>query len=80
MKTKMKKQISEILTSWQVLLKEAIELALDKLSAGLKIKHKNSQILYTLKSINKYESLLTTPEGDLILVPTQELLNDYELS
>lgn len=50
------------------------------LSPELKIKHKDSGILYTVDTIGRNEVILRTPEGDEIVVDDSTLENEYVLS
>lgn len=45
---------------------------------GLKLRHKKSNILYTLEEISPEKAKLTTPEGDTILIDEETLENEYE--
>ena len=50
------------------------------LSKGLKIKHKDSGLLYTIDSVSPDDVILKTPEGKLIIVDTDTLEAEYALS
>ena len=45
----------------------------------LKIRHKKSQILYTVDEVGPQDAILITPEGEKFMINSQELENDYEL-
>ena len=51
----------------------------DVLSPDLKIRHKKSQILYTIVSVGPRDIILKTPEGEDFLVDKDELEKNYEL-
>jgi hypothetical protein len=51
----------------------------DVLSPELKVKHKDSQIRYTIDSVGPRDIILRTPEGEQFLVSKEELENSYEL-
>lgn len=48
-------------------------------SPGLKVRHKGSQNLYTVKSVGPKDVILNTPEGESFLVDGPELEREYEL-
>lgn len=49
------------------------------LSPDLKIRHKKSQILYTVVSIGPQDIILKTPEGEDFLIDNEKLEDEYEL-
>ena len=49
------------------------------LSPELKVKHKKSQLRYTVSSVGPRDIILRTPEGDNFLVDKETLENEYEL-
>jgi hypothetical protein len=49
------------------------------ISPELKVRHKGSQIRYTVQSVGPRDVILRTPEGDTFLVNAEEIENDYEL-
>jgi hypothetical protein len=49
------------------------------LSPELKVKHKDSQIRYTIESVGPRDVILRTPEGETFLVSKETLENEYEL-
>lgn len=49
-------------------------------SDGLKVKHKQSGIRYTIVSVSPRDIVLKTPEGEDFLVDAATLENDYCLS
>lgn len=49
------------------------------LSSGLKIYHKKSGLLYTVKSVSPRDAILTTPEGEDFMVDKHELEQEYTL-
>lgn len=51
----------------------------DVLSPELKVKHKDSQIRYTICSVGPRDVILRTPEGEQFLVSKEELEAGYEL-
>jgi hypothetical protein len=51
----------------------------DVLSPELKVKHKDSQIRYTIDSVGPRDIILRTPEGEQFLVTKETLENEYEL-
>ena len=51
----------------------------DVLSPDLKIRHKKSQILYTIVSVGPRDIMLKTPEGEDFLIDKDELEKNYEL-
>lgn len=48
------------------------------ISPGLKVRHKKSQLRYTVKSVSPRDLILLTPEGEEFLVDAGEV-DDYEL-
>lgn len=69
-------------------LSEAIDMALTARPEGeekivvtpeLKVRHKKSQIRYTVSSVGPRDIILRTPEGEEFLVDAAELEKDYEL-
>lgn len=51
----------------------------DVLSPELKVKHKSSQIRYTICSVGPRDVILRTPEGENFLVDKSTLEQEYEL-
>lgn len=49
------------------------------LSRGLKIRHKESGLLYTVVLVSPDDVVLKTPEGEKFLIDTDTLENEYEL-
>jgi len=49
------------------------------ISKDLKVRHKKSQILYTVVSVGPRDAVLKTPEGDEFLIDKDELEKSYEL-
>lgn len=49
------------------------------ISPELKVKHKKSQIRYTVSSVGPRDIILRTPEGDEFLIDKEELEQNYEL-
>jgi hypothetical protein len=49
------------------------------LSPELKVKHKDSGILYTIDSIGPRDVILRTPEGEKFLIDADELERAYHL-
>jgi hypothetical protein len=49
------------------------------LSPELKIRHKKSQIRYTVDSVGPRDIILRTPEGEKFLVDKETLESEYEL-
>lgn len=49
------------------------------LSPELKVRHKKSQIRYTVSSVGPSSVILRTPEGDDFLVDKDELEKNYQL-
>lgn len=49
------------------------------LSNGLKLRHKESSLLYTIDSIGTQDVTLMTPEGQTIVVNFKTIDADYEL-
>ncbi len=45
----------------------------------LKVRHKKSQIRYTVSSVGPKDLILRTPEGEEFIVDAAELERDYEL-
>jgi hypothetical protein len=45
----------------------------------LKVRHKKSQIRYTVSSVGRSDVILRTPEGDEFIVDQPEFENFYEL-
>lgn len=64
------------------ILKEDVEHVLKNsaaISCGLKVVHKKSGILYTVKSIAPEDVILTTPEGEDFMVHKDEFEANYAL-
>jgi len=51
----------------------------DIISQDLKVRHKKSQILYTVISAGSKDIVLKTPEGEDFLLDKDTLENEYEL-
>lgn len=49
------------------------------LSPELKVKHKKSQIRYTISSVGPRDIILRTPEGEEFLIDQEELEQNYQL-
>ena len=49
------------------------------IAPDLKLRHKESQLLYTVVSVGPRDVVLRTPEGKKFLVDAAELEKDYEL-
>jgi hypothetical protein len=49
------------------------------LSPGLKVRHKKSQIRYTVASVDKESCVLKTPEGKNFLVTAKKMEAEYEV-
>ena len=49
------------------------------LSPELKIRHKKSQIRYTISSVGPRDVILRTPEGEEFVLDAQDLEQNYEL-
>ena len=49
------------------------------ISNDLKIRHKKSQILYTVVSVGPRDIILKTPEGEDFLLDKETLEDEYEL-
>ena len=70
-------------------LSEQVDLVMNsKVTAGekdpvispeLKVRHKNSQIRYTVSSVGPRDLILRTPEGEEFLVSKEDLEDGYEL-
>lgn len=66
-------------------LKETIDVMMkspdgkDLLSPELKVRHKNSQIKYTIDSVGPRSVVLRAPEGTKFIVDASEMENSYEL-
>ena len=51
----------------------------DVLAPELKVKHKDSQIRYTISSVGPRDVILRTPEGETFLVSKETMEAEYEL-
>jgi hypothetical protein len=51
----------------------------DVISQDLKIRHKKSQLLYTVVSVGPKDMILKTPEGEEFLLDKNTLEDEYEL-
>lgn len=51
----------------------------DVISKDLKIRHKKSQILYTVVSVSSKDIILKTPEGENFILDKETLEDEYEL-
>jgi hypothetical protein len=65
-------------------LEEAVNKFRDAHKQGLigtetKVRHKGSQLLYTVHEVSPSELILRTPEGKLFAVSAQEFEEEYEL-
>jgi len=49
------------------------------ISKDLKIRHKKSQILYTVVSVSPKDIILKTPEGEDFMLDKETLEDEYEL-
>lgn len=49
------------------------------ISQDLKIRHKKSQLLYTVVSVGPRDIVLKTPEGEEFLLDKDQLEDEYEL-
>lgn len=49
------------------------------IGVGLKIRHKESQLLYTVDSVSPRDAVLQAPEGDKFLVDKTSLEDEYEI-
>lgn len=49
------------------------------ISNDLKIRHKKSQILYTVVSVSPKDIILKTPEGENFILDKETLEDEYEL-
>lgn len=49
------------------------------ISKDLKVRHKKSQILYTVVSVSPKDIILKTPEGEDFLLDKETLEDEYEL-
>ena len=49
------------------------------LSPELKVRHKKSQIRYTISSVGPRDVILRTPEGEEFIIDSAELEDSYEL-
>ncbi len=71
-----------------IALSEEIDLTLktkvdgeekEVISQDLKVRHKKSQLLYTIVSVGPNNIILKTPEGEVFLLDKDELEDAYEL-
>lgn len=51
----------------------------DLISVDLKVRHKKTQFLYTVKSVSPNDVVLRTPEGKDFIVDNDELTQNYEI-
>lgn len=49
------------------------------ISQDLKVRHKKSQLLYTVVSVGPRDIILKTPEGEEFLLDKDQLEDEYEL-
>lgn len=49
------------------------------ISQDLKVRHKKSQLLYTVVSVGPHDIILKTPEGEEFLLDKDQLEDEYEL-
>lgn len=49
------------------------------LAPDLKLRHKKTQLLYTVVSVGPRDVVLRTPEGKKFLINSEEIEKDYEL-
>ena len=49
------------------------------IDAGLKVRHKKTQFLYTVDSVSSRDVILATPEGDKFIVDKETLEQLYEI-
>lgn len=60
--------------------KEKTSLPFDTVSIGLKIKHKETGILYTVNRVSPGAVTLRDPEGMFFVIPNASIEAEYELS
>lgn len=51
----------------------------DVLSPELKVKHKDSNLRYTIDSVGPRDVILRTPEGEQFIVSKEQLEDEYRL-
>jgi cell division protein YceG involved in septum cleavage len=51
---------------------------INPIDSDLKVRHKKSQILYTVDSVSPQDVILVTPEGEKFMISAEELEKDYE--
>lgn len=49
------------------------------ISQGLKVRHKKTQLLYTVAKVEAHDVILKTPEGKMFSISKDELEKDYEI-
>lgn len=49
------------------------------LAQGLKVRHKDSGLRYTVDSVGPHDVILTTPEGETFLVDGPDFEEEYQL-
>lgn len=74
-----RERLAELAKDIDVLLKTKDGGQQNALSAGLKLKHKKSGLLYTIDSVGPRDAILRAPEGKTFLVDQAELEKSYEL-
>lgn len=60
--------------------KKAEDISFDTVSIGLKIKHKESGVLYTVNQVSPGSVTLRSPEGALAVIPNASLEAEFELA
>ena len=66
-------RVRSVLESISVDLSKDSELV----TQGLKVRHKNSKLLYTVVSVSPNDIVLTTPENNEILIDKDEFEKEY---
>jgi hypothetical protein len=78
--------VEVMLQEWQHNIKKLMEDTkfddddLGTITPGLKVKHKDSGIRYTVYSVSPRDVILKTPEGDKFLVSSETLESEYILA
>ncbi len=73
------KRLAELAKDVDVMFKTRDGKQQNVLSAGLKLRHKKSGLLYTIDSVGSKDAILRTPEGKKFLVDAPELEQTYDL-
>jgi hypothetical protein len=80
MREEWQKKVKSLSEDVDLLLKAKVDgKEINPVDTQLKVRHKKSQILYTVDSVSPQDVVLVTPEGEQFMISGAELEDDYEL-